>query len=302
MFDVYQELVLLFYEHKQWENNLPLNLVNPTPAKIRKECEVVCSKRFSRKDGRVLEAFFGEGSDQAVILRAIKKFDVDKFKPLIKFLRKETAATSENNIELLAWLVDFNPRPFELGKDYTCLNNANAPEIVDAGENTAGTSGVEKNQNLEEQEKVEHQPGQPPKEPSASPAKKRGFKIIAGSSIAVALALSGVFINKIKDEPPPVRSGHCMYWAGDHYEPTSCTPKKGDTLLIELDSAKLFRFKKITRPETITKDDIGRVTYIKLDGRREYYTDTGAHPVYTNKRLKPLTKFIYERHILPLKQ
>lgn len=118
------------------------------------------------------------------------------------------------------------------------------------------------------------------------------------------MALSGVFINKIKGDPDAAltQSGHCMYWAGDHYEPTPCIPKRGDTLLIELDSAKLFRFKKIAAPGTITKDDIGRVTYIRLDGRREYYTDTGAHPVYTNKKLKLLTKFIYERHILPLKQ
>ncbi|HMR81969.1 MAG TPA: hypothetical protein PKE30_02520 [Niabella sp.] len=177
MFDVYQELVLRFYLRKQQENDLSLNLVNPTPAKIKKQCEAVCSKKFSRKDGRVLEAFFGEGNDQAVILKAIRRCDADRFKPLIKFLRKETAATSENNIELLAWLIDFNPRPFELGKDYTCLNNTNDFEIVDAGENVTGTSGVENNRDLEEQEKVEHQPGQSPKEPPALPAKNEDLKL-----------------------------------------------------------------------------------------------------------------------------
>lgn len=302
MFDVYQKLVLQFYEHKQRENNLPLNLVNPTPAKIKKECEAVCSKKFSRKDGRVLEAFFGEGNDQAVILKAIKRFDVDKFKPLIKFLRKGTASTGENNIELLAWLIDFKPRPFDLGRDYTCLNNADF-EIADAAENATGTSGFENSWGLEEQEKVEHQPGPPLKETPARPPQKRVLKIIAESSIAAALALSGVFINKIKGDPDAalIQSGHCMYWAGNHYEPSPCTPKGGDTLVKPFNEEKLLRFKKIVYPETITKDDIGRVAYIKLDGRIEYYTDTGFHPVYTHKRLKPLTKFMFDKYILPLK-
>jgi len=298
LFIDYTNAILQSYNIKREKGLLSSRLAHPSPAELRDECEAAFEKPYNHHDAIILKTFFGQFNNRDEGLRCIKNHPIDKFRPLVKFLKGGINEPKKKNINLIAWLIDFKPRPFELEKNYTCLDNAD-PEIVDAGENTAGTSGVEKNQDLEEQEKVEHQPGQPPKEPSASPAKKRGFKIIAGSSVAVALALSGVFINKIKDEPPPARSGHCMYWAGDHYEPSPCTPKRGDTLLVKLDSAKLFRFKKIAS-ETITKDDIGRVAYVKLDGRIEYYTDTGSHPVYTHKRLKPLTKFMFDKYILPL--
>ncbi len=296
----YTNAVLREYENKRKTGNLSTRLNHPSPAELRDECEALFAERSSGADAVILKTFFGTFSKYEQGLQLIRNHSIDKFRPLVNFLNGEVKEPRKKNLDLIAWLIDFKPRPFELGRDYTCVNNANDSEIVDTGENTSDTFGIE-DRPVTEGEKVEHQPDPPPKAPLAMPPKKRGFKIIAGSSIAAALALLGVFVSNIGD-PPPVRSGHCMYWADDHYEPSPCTPKRGDTLLVDLDSAKLFRFKKITRPETITKDDIGRVTYIRLDGRREYYTDTGAHPVYTNKKLKLLTKFIYERHILPLKQ
>lgn len=310
MFDVYQELILRFYENKQRENDLSLNMVNPTPAKIKKECELVCHKRFSRKDGRVLEAFFEEGNDQPAILRAIRRCEADRFKPLIKFLRKETGSTSENNIELLAWLIDFNPRPFEVGRVYN--PDEAGGKIIDEG-----THPHDPELNDPEPEMPSGKSAKPqnelylPEAPALVRVKKKlNFKLIATPVMIAIVVLAGIFIYKEKGNTLPMgifagspvhNSGHCMYWAGDHYEPTPCTPKRGDTLLVELDSAKLFRLKKIIRPETITKDDIGRVAYIKLDDRIEYYTDTGFHPVYTHKRLKPLTKFMFDKYILPQK-
>ncbi|ANH83108.1 hypothetical protein A8C56_20885 [Niabella ginsenosidivorans] len=313
MFEQYQELVLQLYEKKQRENDLPLDLMQPTPAKIKKACLRACTKRFSRKDGRVLEAFFGEGNDQAVILKAIKRYEADKFKALIKFLRKETASTDEKNIELLAWLIGFEPRPFELGRHY------------DHPENSETTiDGTEKyNCNKEKNGETSNGSDQPDKAltnpneglqiavtRSGTNFSKTGFHIKKGpvALSAIIVVLAGIIIYWVgtnKSVPGPMASsmkGSCMYWAGDHYQQISCSQKVHGALVIALDSEKLVYFKKITRPDTITEADINKVFYIKFGRKIEFYTERGVHPVYTERTLKPLTGYIYEKHILPLKK
>jgi hypothetical protein len=91
-----------------------------------------------------------------------------------------------------------------------------------------------------------------------------------------------------------------MYWAGDHYEQVSCNQKLGDTMVIALDTFKLRHFKKITRPDTITGYSLGRVWYIKMDGRVEFYTADGHHPIQQQRRLKPLSDYIIFKYIRPL--
>lgn len=307
MFADYTKLILRDYEHKKAENQLPLNLSNPTPARLRDECLIACKERFYRKDEKTLRDFFGQTGDHAAYLRIINNCDINRFKPLINFLKKPTIRTDEKNIELLAWLIDFKPRPYEMGTVNIPDETGNEVGGDSERPNDVGSEGV--------QNGAPEIYGAPPVPPSSKtsllPSKRKFyFKTEVFYIGIVILGLIGVFIYRSnRDDKTALimghtmpTSGYCMYWAGDHYEPSPCTPKRGDTLLVDLDSAKLFRFKKITRPETITKDDIGRVAYIKLDGRIEYYTDTGFHPVYTHKRLKPLTRYIYEKYILPLKQ
>lgn len=81
----------------------------------------------------------------------------------------------------------------------------------------------------------------------------------------------------------------CMYWSNDRYLPVSCDKKIGDTLLIAYDSIKMATFKKIIQFDTIREGSLGRVWYIKINGRVEYFTSGGFHPIYTRKRLLPLT-------------
>jgi hypothetical protein len=49
---------------------------------------------------------------------SIRKFDTDKFKPLGNFIKRNTADTEDKNVELLAWLIGYEPRPYEYGKSY----------------------------------------------------------------------------------------------------------------------------------------------------------------------------------------
>lgn len=91
----------------------------------------------------------------------------------------------------------------------------------------------------------------------------------------------------------------CMYWAGDHYEPVSCNQQFGiDTLVIALDSLRLYNFKKINTPDTITRSAIGKVWYIKLKNKLEFYTADGYYPADPKLRVKPITDYIINKYIL----
>ncbi|GAB3424413.1 hypothetical protein [Niabella aquatica] len=311
LFIDYTKAVLQSYNTKRENGSLSSRLAHPSPAELRDECEAAFEKPYNHADAIILKTFFGQFNNRDEGLQCIRNHSIDKFRPLVKFLKGGVNEPKKKNVDLIAWLIDFNPRPFELGRVY---NPGEAGgKIIDEG-----THPHDPENNDTEPEMSFGQSAKPqnelylPEAPALVRVKKKlNFKTVATPVMIAIVVLAGIFIYKEKGNTLPMgifagsplhNSGHCMYWAGDHYEPTPCTPKRGDTLLVELDSAKLFRLKKIIRPEIITKDDIGRVAYIKLDGRIEYYTDTGFHPVYTHKRLKPLTKFMFDKYILPQKR
>lgn len=88
-----------------------MNLTHPTAAKLRNECLILFKRGLDRADTRMLKSFLGWSDKEEIYESAIKRFDPDKFKPLNNFLKKGIK-TDEKNIELLAWLIDFRPRPY----------------------------------------------------------------------------------------------------------------------------------------------------------------------------------------------
>jgi hypothetical protein len=59
----------------------------------------------------------------------------------------------------------------------------------------------------------------------------------------------------------------------------------------------LKNFKKIRFSDLLTKKDIGKVWYAKIDGEHGFFTDSGSYPSDPNKKLKPLSAFILSNHI-----
>ncbi len=60
MFRDYERLILEDYLQKKAANKLAPSLNIPSPARLREECERVCSERFQRKDEPVIRDFFLE--------------------------------------------------------------------------------------------------------------------------------------------------------------------------------------------------------------------------------------------------
>lgn len=300
MFSDYKHEVLRSYELKRNLGTLSSDLTHPSPGKIKRQCRVIFETRPAKNDMKILSDFFGHQANETEYLKSIKSFDVDKFKPVANFLKGDVKNPDERIIELVAWLIDFSPRPFKFGfapegtKTDGELPGGNLSEGLRDEElkNTLGGAGkLTLNQ-------------QPPK--TKSPAHRfLAFRrplfwaislfVIAGIGISVKRpnTMNSLFS----------ASTGCMYWTGENYTAIACDRDVSDTLVIGLNENKLDNFRKIVDLASISENDIGKVWYYKI--RRdeiECYTGSGRHPVFPGKDLKPLTKYMYGKYILPLKK
>jgi hypothetical protein len=295
MFADYKSLVFLDYQRKMAANALSLNLIRPTSARLKAECLSACDERYLRKDEKALKAFFGQGSERVSCLQAIGRCETDRFKPLVNFLRKPTIKTEDKNIELLAWLIDFEHRPYELGRKYES-NSLRDPGIKkeELQENCNEKEEDSIRQSEENREKT--MPFQIGSDQAGTKLKIRNIIVVGMMFASISVVIYWIWNNK---KSTVALSGHeaCMYWAGDHYQQVSCNQKIENTLVIALDSEKINHFRKITQPDTITQRSKGIVWYVKVNGNIEFYTSGGDHPVHSELRLRPITDYIIRKYI-----
>lgn len=275
MFIEYQQLVFQAYQKKKTNNAISPRLIHPTPGEIKKECIAVCRERYLKKDESCLMRFFGKCEDQAAYVQAIENHGTDKFKPLVNYLKSKVGTTEYKNTELLSWLINFEPRPFDYGKRY----------IVEPEEIETQVPGPQ----IEEDNKNN---GKKIATVTFKEA-KINFKILIISTLIFLLISVGtsVYLLLKPDDPQG-----CMYWADDHYEAVSCNQKYRDKLVLALDSVKLHHFKRVTEPDTITWKSKGSLWYVKVDDKVEFYTSDGFHPVQLEKRLRPVTDYIIYKY------
>lgn len=286
MFADYTSLVMAMYREKAASGVLSTRLCRPTAANIRDECLAVCKERFSKADEGILKTFFGANSDKESYLKAIQRCETDKFRPLINFIRERTSTPAEINIELLAWLIDFNPRPFQLGRNYASEENFDTDKIQANGrrESTEET-GIVSQQVLEEGNNREEQRksgfslpvGKDSKSSETNKIRKWAIFFLAG---IICLGLLYAIIpqkQKSQMELGNPNTG-CMYWTGDHYEVSPCIQRGPDTVVVAIDPARLNNFKRIDTG-LINKNSIGRVWYRIKDRVYYFYSAPGKDPV-----------------------
>lgn len=285
MFADYSAVVLEEYRRKKNSNELSLNLVHPTPAKIRNECLAVFSTRYSQKDERILRLFFGPRENAGDYEVAIQRFDIDKFKPLRNLLSNNTIATDDKNIELLAWLIDFQPRPYRSDVTYQITN----------GQIEITKKTVDQSQADPFGEKLPGIVSSIGKEPAAA-----GWisSLLTRQKITLAsIGVLGIFLSSAYFILPKFSPQKCMYWTGENYRPISCNERVSDARILAYDPKLVDYFKKISRTDTITQSSIGYVWYSKIDNRLEFFTSDGYHPVHDDRKLKPLTDYIIKKYL-----
>ena len=105
----YKKDVLDMYESTSG-GNMRHYLATPTPKNIRSACEELFYKGVANDDLYILQAFF-KFKPKDDFLKVIQNHDIDKFRPIQNFLNKKTKDTNTSNLNLIAWLINFEPRP-----------------------------------------------------------------------------------------------------------------------------------------------------------------------------------------------
>jgi hypothetical protein len=363
MFEEYLKDILAAYEYKKVEGTLPPNLLHPTPRTLGDECLIAYRKRYNPSDDDVLNLFFTASDKAKGYTKSIQDCNIDDFRQVPKILNGKTPSPGLKFIELLAWLIDFSPRPSTLY--YQQKNNnktTNDPDILvpteeepggqDSGEpqgkdhdtnQTAGQNSEEpqgtdhdtneaEGQNSGEPEVPDHNTDETSEQETEAPEvidqetnETAGQKTETGSagengknedtgtkpakpirSVVIACAIlflvagATFFFWKKKSDialNPLFTSQKCMYWTGDRYESIDCNEKVSNFSIIPLDTQKLNHLQKITSPDTLTTNALGKVWYTKIAGEHQFFTDSGVHPLDTQKKLKPLTRYILSNHV-----
>gem|GEM_PF-2298874 len=286
----YRELVLAAFDRAFKANRLSQELVLPTAGTLKAEAIKVCSKRFDPNDETVLGSFIKSEPGAASYLRAIQNCDYQIFRPLSTFLNDRTRGTTFRNIQLLAWLIDFRPRPFHPALVIPAAGAADPEPIISiptgtvqpvSGHNTPTSTEIKDDKpnipiplKLEKEKKPDGQG-----EKSDKTIDKRWLIGIA------TLLIGGMMIWWFL----PVNN--CMYWDNDHYVATSCSVSRTDTPLIRLDPAKLRGFRRLHQVDTLTYYSVDKLWYVRVGGIIEVYSAYGKHPLYPDKKLAPLTYY-----------
>lgn len=297
---IYSKAVLAYYRQKLAADELSLYIRQLSAGSFKEACLEVRKERFNRRDELPLKAFFGEGSDQDACLLAINGLDTDKFKPLINFIKGKTKKPDDKVVELVAWLIDFKDRPYDPRKNYSIALHPPQDPLIDKDLDVSPTGPAE-NENGPQPISPEPIKDSPQKNSPGAPIERKKRKRII-LAITISIAFGMVVIWTWPRKPTPARidgTQSCMFWADDRYQPISCNQKVDNVQVIALDSVKLYHFKKITRPDTITENALGSIWYVRFHGVYECYTSPGYHPLDTNLQLRLLTDYVLIKHIHP---
>jgi hypothetical protein len=305
MFDSFKKAVLNAYAERKANNKLSDNLINPTRVKLKNECLGILRNRYDKKDDQTIKAFFDPYNEFGSHEQSIDKFDLDGFQALITFFKRDINIRKEENIKLLAWLINFEPRPYVFGEIYDEKEVSKAPIETEESKKEVPIPDTKEPETI-----VELEPGIPWKKvgPIAAivilslafglysynkTADSKG-DAIANTSLPSDNGTTHAIPNNDGKLPiskvSKIESKQCMFWTGDHYEPIDCSQVLDDTPILALDIQKVKSLKRITRPDTLSRKDLSKTWYFKVNvDSIEFYTDSGSYPLDSKKRLKPLT-------------
>jgi hypothetical protein len=264
-------------------------LVSPSRKSLKKHSYNVCLQRFDKKDELLLSSFFGPKENAGAYANAIELSKAEKFRTLHNFLSERTESTEFININLLAWMIDFQPRPYH--DTLQIVENSVQPDTPRRQPNPGEvqpTNSLKPEEVIGVNGQVEVIKEEPPPKPSGYegptpiPKKKFDGRWLIG---IVVLLIGGVVIWWLL----PVNN--CMYWDNNHYIATSCSVPRIDTPLVRLDPVKLRGFRRLHHVDTLTYYSVDKLWYVRVGGIIEVYSAYGKHPLYPDKKLAPLTYY-----------
>ena len=294
----YLEQIIAEYHRKRAAGLLSPTLLNPTPAKLKKESRAVFRDRFDRKDFRNLAHFF-DVSKEDELDRAIRLFPTDKFKPLSNYLNGGPKESDDKNIELLGWLIDFRPRPVDVWR-----LSLGSVTLADKGEDVVGGDALRGDEDIGIRDKGNRdRPTIDPILKTSKPdviekapapyVRARRRTILTSVFGMMAVASGGLYITSHTSE-----HAQCMVWTDDRYKAVVCDSVPSGVLALGYDEKLLRDMRRVTQIDTITEKQCGIFGYRKRGkDSLDVYTTVGRDPSEPTKQLKILTLYILEHYI-----
>jgi len=288
----YQDIVLAAYKKMKDNGKLHAILPQATTTRLRRACLKVYDDRYTPKDADILSMFFKKDKMECDDFgKVIYDSDADDFKALRNHIKGETGKTKEENTDLLAWLIDLEPRPrsaYYLSSDKTIkiggipINELFLPPVPPI------PPGPQK-------------PPIPPihtEDPVYIPRFSPRYIIL---SCIILLFIGSTSFVAWENSPTTVRmpnpDENCMYWDEDHYEPINCERTIANAAIVPLNLNSLKKQRKINLPDTLTSYSLGKVWYKGYGDKHEYFTAAGVYPPDTVRVLKKLSLGILRDHI-----
>ena len=282
----YSEEILKKYEEKGV-------LLEPTRTDIKDQCIVRFLEGNHVKDEAFLRLFFKVNREDD-LLKTIESTDPEKFRTVQNFLLRNTGSTSRKNLNLIAWLIDFQPRPYNLYR------------MQEIQKKIATTAIDEPRASIKEYVSKTDTFAQ--KKDSYS--NKRTW--ISASFISLcSLLLYGMSQFSIQKEKGAKEkiitentSRSCMAWNGDVYEIIDCIynlhPQYRTKVIVHNEPIQ----KNLRRAEVSIKtrffaadNETPLIWFYKIRSNTyEYFTAKGIHPVYGDS-LHKITQYHIDHYI-----
>ncbi|RYD80504.1 MAG: hypothetical protein EOP55_02020 [Sphingobacteriales bacterium] len=291
--------VYAVYEKRKNEKSISSNLMDPTPAGLRAECLKVYEEKKFPKEDPALRSFFGPlRGDENNYIETIRKFDIDKFKPVVNFLNGVTTKPNVKVVDLVDWLIATKKpeeppiMPMLPGHEnhHKEIAEANQPKEIESERIDLQQAEVSEPEKVDNVVDVETEKGSEIKNRQKKNIKKSAWFFIAAMTVFGGSYFGWYFGDK-----------HCMYWNGNEYKPVACNTNIPGEAVVALNAVKVDRLKRITKQDTLTAYSIHKVFYSKINNKVEFYTDSGAHPTDSNRRLLPMSRHILNKYILRIR-
>jgi len=288
MVEDYQDAVLAAYKKKKDNGELSITLSNPTTANLKQECLNTFDRRYQSGDADVFATFFDADKIGADFRKLISDAKPGAFRPLLNHLNNDLIKTNIRNSELLAWLIDFNPRPS------TGYYNSFREEPKPLNE--GGIIDIEPTK--EEGGSIKVSDGVSSNDRTKTVISLKATLMACIILLILARVVIYFWDSKVNQIRMPLPDEKCMYWTGIHYEPVKCDTYIAGATIVPLNMERLKNQRKIPAIEPVSKMELKKAWYTKIDGEPELYRDSGVHPIDTTKKLLPISPYIIIKYDL----
>ncbi|MDI1255658.1 MAG: hypothetical protein PSV16_06120 [Flavobacterium sp.] len=267
-------------------------LTNPSPAQLRNYCLLLFDGGLSQQDAEIFKLFFQPNGEES-LRKKIDSLDAGKWRAVGNFIRGENSKTNPVNLNLIAVLVNFKPRPhnaYIAGKNQLVnavsdiIHDTDSSNSVDMPEDSVNATTI-----YQEDEIIKDNT-------AVSVGNRKKFIAI----LLIVIVLLFVCISAILLFPEK----KFMQWQTDHY--TTLEDNQEELLTADygairpidgieikkrqLQLADIPYFFRNEKPMVWYSKEVTGIEFFNIPG-------DGLHPI-SGKTLKPISKYMIDKYKL----